>query len=148
MSQATSTRARPPSTAARVGGWVVLVAYLGVVAAVTLTPLPGALEDQTANFVPGASFSRYLAEGIDPALAVRQLGGNIAMFLPFGFVLPFAIPATRSLALMVPLAALTSLGIEIAQAEMVEGRVFDIDDVVLNLIGATVGVLIHKAVRR
>lgn len=139
---------RELSTGARVGGWVVLLVYLAVLAGITLTPLPGALADRTANFTPGASFARYLADGIDPALARRQLGGNVAMFAPFGFILPFAIAAARKVMVTVPLALLGSATIEVVQATRVEGRVFDIDDVLLNVVGALLGLLLHRLLVR
>lgn len=145
-SRRSSRRQDGPSTVTRAVGWLALVVYLALLALVTLTPVSGT--EQTANYVPGASFSRYLSEGVENSLAIRQLGGNVVMFLPFGFVLPFAIAAARRVLVTVPLALLASAGIEIVQATRVEGRVFDIDDVLLNVVGALVGLLIHRLLVR
>jgi glycopeptide antibiotics resistance protein len=71
-----------------------------------------------------------------------DVAGNIAVFVPFGAALAFAMsaaPLTRRQWLQLASAGLAlSAGIEIAQFA-VPGRVTDIDDVILNVLGTLIG---------
>ena len=75
----------------------------------------------------------------------EMLLGNILMFLPLGFFLPFVTRRVNrknifAFALCVPL-VLESL-------QIVLGRSFDIDDLLCNFLGITVGYFAAAAVRR
>ena len=75
----------------------------------------------------------------------EMLLGNILMFLPLGFFLPFVTRRVNrknifAFALCVPL-VLESL-------QIVPGRSFDIDDLLCNFLGITVGYFAAAAVRR
>jgi glycopeptide antibiotics resistance protein len=66
---------------------------------------------------------------------------NIVLFLPLGVLLPPAFPrAPLTLLLVVPV--LTSLGIEVAQLLVLQGRVPDAVDVLANSTGGAVGLLV------
>ncbi|HET7658191.1 MAG TPA: VanZ family protein [Bacillales bacterium] len=71
--------------------------------------------------------------------------GNILLFLPFGFLLTLLIKKLRNLFLMFAVAIVTSFSIEIAQYEFAN-RIFDIDDIFLNVVGAMVGWMAVKLV--
>ena len=103
--------------------------------AVARLGLPGARQ-----LPPGASIRAYVDQ---PAVrdTVKQIGGNILLGLPFGFLLPVVFPRTRGLLRVVAVTALVMLCVEIAQGTLVEGRAFDIDDVILNTFGALLGYL-------
>jgi glycopeptide antibiotics resistance protein len=69
----------------------------------------------------------------------HMLIGNIAMFMPLGFLLPFVTEKVSKkniwkIAIFVPLAA------ELLQ--LVLGRSFDIDDLICNFVGIVIGFLI------
>lgn len=71
--------------------------------------------------------------------------GNIAWFVPFGFLLPMIWQKLKSF-YIIPLGFLLSLIIEISQ--LVTGKgMFEIDDLVLNTLGTAVGCLIYKIYR-
>ena len=75
----------------------------------------------------------------------EMLLGNILMFLPLGFFLPFVTRRVNgknifALALCVPLVLET--------LQIVLGRSFDIDDLLCNFLGITVGYFSAAAVRR
>jgi glycopeptide antibiotics resistance protein len=73
---------------------------------------------------------------------LRNTLGNIALFLPLGIMLPLLFNRFRSLKRVILLAAFLSLSIETIQffsAFFGNFRSVDIDDVLLNTLGAWVG---------
>lgn len=82
-----------------------------------------------------------------PMYAIRELGGNILLTVPFGLGLPFLRPVNaRNLLLLAPVAG---LAIEIAQlmVSVIIGSAYrgvDINDVLLNAIGAILGYSIYR----
>lgn len=89
------------------------------------------------NFVPFTTILPYLSGERGQMIALFNIGGNIALFIPFGFLLPFVfqtITWRTSLALAVGV----PLVIEITQAVFRIG-IFDIDDVILNGLGVMLG---------
>ena len=65
--------------------------------------------------------------------------GNIILFIPFGFLSSYLLK-NRHLSVVTILTLIASGTIETVQYYI--GRVFDIDDIILNLIGGIVGFLI------
>ncbi|MGH3388944.1 MAG: VanZ family protein [Actinomadura sp.] len=74
--------------------------------------------------------------------AIQQIGGNLALLAPLGILLPTVFPALRPLPRIAAASALVSLVIEIAQGTLIAGRAFDIDDVILNVIGVLAAYLL------
>ncbi len=72
-----------------------------------------------------------------PVRAVLNLAGNLFLYLPVGLFLPLAWERFRKPGATLALAALLSAIIEILQLAI--GRIADIDDVLLHLLGAAVG---------
>ena len=67
------------------------------------------------------------------------------MFLPFGFFISYYIdPDTIKPILLLSLIA--SIAIEVVQ--LLIGRVFDIDDILLNLVGGAIGYSIYNVMRK
>jgi glycopeptide antibiotics resistance protein len=66
------------------------------------------------------------------------------LFLPFGFFVSHYLKVEK-IYLPVFLTLITSISIEIVQ--MCIGRVFDVDDIILNLIGGILGFLIYNTLR-
>ena len=71
--------------------------------------------------------------------------GNIAWFVPFGFLLPMIWQRLKSF-YTIPLGFLLSLIIESGQLALNKGM-FEIDDLVLNTAGCAVGCFIYKIYR-
>lgn len=71
--------------------------------------------------------------------------GNIAWFVPFGFLLPMIWQRLKSF-YTIPLGFLLSLIIESGQLALNKGM-FEIDDLVLNTTGCAVGCFIYKIYR-
>lgn len=91
----------------------------------------------TNNFVPFKEIFRY---DIGSAKFIKNIVGNIIMFIPYGFFASYFLK-NRKFSTIGILAIIVSLTIEIVQLNI--GRVFDIDDVILNTIGAIIGYLLY-----
>ncbi|MDA0565056.1 VanZ family protein [Streptomonospora sp. S1-112] len=116
-----------------------MVAFAVVLGQLTLTPMPGAVEQTHTNLQPGWSLRHYLDAPAREAL--QQVGGNIALGVPFGVLLPTLFPGSRSVLRTVLMAAVAMLLVEVVQGSLITGRAFDIDDVILNTTGALLGYL-------
>ncbi|GMW00831.1 MAG: hypothetical protein AMXMBFR84_19680 [Candidatus Hydrogenedentota bacterium] len=90
-----------------------------------------------ANWVPFKTILPYLLGEKGGFIALFNLGGNIVLFVPIGFVVPFVLRNmtwTKTLAL----ALASPLAIEVVQGVFQLGIV-DIDDVILNGLGIIIG---------
>ncbi|MEW2621130.1 VanZ family protein [Streptomyces sp. NPDC048106] len=121
--------------------FVLMVAFAVVLAKITLEPSPASVSLAHANLRPGRSLKAYLDQ---PELrdAVKQIGGNILLGVPFGVLVPVLAPGARGMWRVLLLTATVMLLVETAQGALVTGRAFDVDDVILNTCGALVGHLL------
>ncbi|MET8245130.1 VanZ family protein [Streptomyces sp. NPDC005202] len=118
-----------------------MVAFAVVLARLTLEPSPASASLAHTNLHPGRSLRAYLDE---PGLrdALRQIGGNLLLGVPFGVLVPVVAPRARGLLRVLLLTAIVMLLVEFAQGALITGRAFDIDDVILNTTGTLVGYLL------
>lgn len=93
------------------------------------------------NFIPFKEIMRYK---ITNRLFIKNVLGNMIMFLPFGFFTSLYLKSEK-ITLPLLLTLIASLSIEIVQ--MIIGRVFDVDDIMLNLIGGALGYLVYSMFR-
>lgn len=91
----------------------------------------------SSNFIPFKEIFRY--EFGTPKF-IRNVLGNIMLFIPFGFLSSYLLK-NRKLGIVTILTLIASLTIETVQYYI--GRVFDIDDIILNLLGGILGFLIY-----
>ncbi|MFJ3305269.1 VanZ family protein [Streptomyces sp. NPDC086549] len=117
-----------------------MVAFAAALARLTLEPSPASVPLTHNNLHPGRSLKAYLDQ---PELrdAVKQIGGNLLLGVPFGVLVPVLAPGARGILRVLLLTAIVMLLVELAQGALVTGRAFDIDDVILNTAGALVGYL-------
>ncbi|MFJ3972559.1 VanZ family protein [Streptomyces parvus] len=115
-----------------------LVAFSVLLAKVTLTPSPASEDIVTSNLQPGRSLRQY-AEDYTFLAACKQAGGNVLLGVPFGLLLPFFVPRRLRMIRTTLLAAVAMAVVELIQGALVQGRAFDIDDVILNTAGALLG---------
>lgn len=87
----------------------------------------------TSNFVPFHEITRY---DFGSRLFIKNILGNMLMFLPYGFFVAYYIKSEKGVVGFV-LCLIVSISIEITQ--MIIGRVFDIDDILLNMVGGMLG---------
>jgi glycopeptide antibiotics resistance protein len=138
-------RAAAPTVVARLmfAGAVALIVFYAVL------PASLSLDDWRFNRVDPLSFRplrtirAYLNHGLID-VERRQLLGNIALFVPLGFTMPWTFARMRSAWRTTLVGALASLTVELTQAVLPEHGP-DIDDVILNTIGAAVGYLAYAA---
>ncbi|MEV6942598.1 VanZ family protein [Streptomyces sp. NPDC051172] len=115
-----------------------MVAFAAVLARLTLEPSPASAGIAHTNLHPGTTLRLYLDQ---PAFqdAVKQIGGNVLLGVPFGILVPVVAPRARGLLQVLMLTAVVMLLVEFAQGALIVGRAFDIDDVILNTTGALAG---------
>ena len=81
-------------------------------------------------------------------LIIRNVGGNILLFMPFGFLSPIVWNKYKYLKNIVLLGLFVSISIELFQLlELIAGgygRTVDIDDVICNGLGVILGYLIYQ----
>ena len=91
------------------------------------------------NFIPFREIFRYK---IGSYKFMKNVVGNILLFLPFGFFSAYYVD-TKKIGAPVIVALIVSLCAEAMQYYL--GRVFDIDDVILNVVGGFLGYLLFVA---
>ncbi len=90
------------------------------------------------NFQPFREILRYK---VYSPLFYRNVVGNVVMFIPFGIFVSYYIYKSSFLKIFI-LSLITSLTIESVQLKI--GRSFDIDDIILNVLGGLIGFLLYK----
>lgn len=100
-----------------------------------------------ANTVPFHTINIY-KKGLErnDTSAEYNIWGNLLGFIPFGILLPLAIPFFKRWWAMLPAGLLLSLGYETTQLLTGLG-VWDVDDLLLNTAGATAGFLLFAGGR-
>lgn len=126
-------------------GFVLLVLYLVLLTyylffAETMGRTPDVHSEYSYNLVLLKEIRRFIVhrEILGYKAVILNLVGNVAAFMPFGFILPEVWNQLNHWYTITLLGFLFSLCIETAQ---LAGRVgsFDVDDLLLNTIGAMIG---------
>jgi glycopeptide antibiotics resistance protein len=104
---------------------------------------------QDHNVVPLSTLRFQIDGGITP-FELRQIVGNLLLFLPLGIYGPILTPRLRSLPAILLIGAGLSALIELGQLVVATlygfpVRVADVDDVLLNALGVLVGYLLWRA---
>lgn len=127
------------------------VAYVAMALSVTFFPIPidprliadrSELNYLQNNLVPLRTIADSFRDGPEPF--ALQVLGNLALLMPFGFLLPRLWPDMRRLDRAAPAFIATAIGIEAAQFAVSLGigftyRQADVDDLLLNTVGALIG---------
>ncbi len=87
----------------------------------------------TSNFVPFKEMFRY---EFGSRMFIKNVAGNMLMFMPYGFFISYFLKLKKPSAIFL-LSLIVSLTIETTQSLI--GRVFDVDDIILNVLGAFIG---------
>lgn len=118
-----------------------------------LTPMSGGLRTaihiDDINFIPFLSIYGILQSSVasgEPMFAVTNILGNIALFIPLGFLLPLLWKRYRKLWKTLLFGLAVTLSIEIIQLFLTRGT--DLDDVILNILGTLAGYGIFRIFRR
>jgi glycopeptide antibiotics resistance protein len=121
----------------------VAAVYAAVVAVLTLRSGGGPAR---GTWIPFAQIWPMLTNGVR-VYSAGQVLGNVAMFVPFGWLLPLLVRSFRSYVRIGLLAAACSAAIELIQLLFLSGRSPTTDDVILNTFGAIVGAFMFFAPR-
>lgn len=94
----------------------------------------------TNNFIPFKEIFRY---EIGSKVFIKNILGNIILFIPFGVFVSYILD-TRRPQFIVIISLITSGVIEYTQLKI--GRTFDIDDIILNIVGGFIGYIIYLVI--
>ena len=97
----------------------------------------------TANFVPFKTIKMYI-EYSHKLNSVENLAGNIFVFVPLGFLLPLMSDELKNFSAVFINSFTFVLGIEVFQLFSAFGA-FDVDDIMLNCLGASIGYGCYRA---
>jgi glycopeptide antibiotics resistance protein len=100
----------------------------------------------TSNFIPMKTMLYYLGGNQSVIVAKNNLLGNIIAFGPLGFLLPIAISKMNKLKQIFVISAAFSLILEVVQLITGLGQ-FDVDDIILNVLGSILGFIIYKTIK-
>lgn len=98
------------------------------------------------NFIPFHEIMRY---ELTSPLFIRNVIGNILIFIPFGYLVSDIIYMNtkhKNFFIVLVFVIITSLGIETTQ--MYIGRSFDIDDIILNFVGGILGYIAFLIIKK
>jgi glycopeptide antibiotics resistance protein len=98
----------------------------------------------TANFTPFKTIKMYIDYSYK-LNSTENLLGNVVVFMPFGLLFPVLTESGQNFFVMLFNAFLFVLGIEIFQLFSAFGA-FDVDDILLNCLGAALGFGIHRLI--
>ncbi len=97
---------------------------------------------QSSNLVPFKTINGYILamtnESMNLIIPIKNLAGNVAAFLPMGIFLPYFIKKLNRLKSFTVTMIVMILSVEIIQLVTRRGSL-DIDDFILNIIGALIG---------
>ena len=104
----------------------------------TLIPTPGSVAFSHTNLHPFATIRLYLHYGTVQQ-QILQIGGNIAMGVALGFLLPQITPYLRGLIRIEIVTVIFMAFVEVAQHYFIARSSLNIDGVILAAIGAALG---------
>jgi len=107
------------------------------------------LQEISYNLVPFKTIIGFLTntQNISFDVWIYNLAGNIVAFIPLGFLLTAALKKINSRKSIFSISLILIITAEIMQLVTYRG-VFDIDDIILNIIGAGIGYHIYKKIKK
>lgn len=92
----------------------------------------------TANIIPFKEIFRF---EVGSRSFIKNVLGNMILFMPYGFYLAY-FTKIRKVRYIFAFSVFISIAVEIIQYRI--GRVFDIDDIILNVIGGILGYFVYQ----
>lgn len=92
----------------------------------------------TSNFIPFKEIFRYQ---LFSASFYKNVMGNLIMFMPYGFFISYFLKVDKKKTIFW-MSLLISFTIEVTQ--LIIGRVFDVDDILLNVCGGMLGYFVYQ----
>jgi glycopeptide antibiotics resistance protein len=134
----------------------VFFVYVLAVLSITLFPIPyqhpGGGNLQSNNLIPFRTIGGILSAN-SFANDIRNIGGNLLLLVPFGFLYPLVFRRSNRVVKMILIGFAVSLLIETSQwiISAILGftyRSFDVDDLLLNTLGSCIGYLVFPFSQR
>lgn len=131
--------------AAKTAGWLLLLGTIATVLVVTFDGFAygGISSFQAGNWIPFKTITGQLFHHTNPALGLANVVGNIALFAPTGLLSALLLPRWWQAIALSP-----AMSVLIEFTQQFTGRSGDIDDVILNSAGGTIGAVIGLVVVR
>jgi glycopeptide antibiotics resistance protein len=98
---------------------------------------------RSINIIPFKTIIEFLTAKINTDIIVTNIIGNIAAFMPMGFLLPIIFKRLKTINRLIAAILFATVSIEVIQYIAGVGAT-DIDDIILNLSGGILGYLIYK----
>lgn len=134
-------------------GWVLFILYLCLLAYFMFFSESFGRTDTDRgyqyNLVPFKEIARYFRyySLLGPLLFLINIIGNVAAFMPFGFFLPIISRRSKKWYNTVMFGLVFSLALETLQLVFRVGS-FDVDDMILNTLGAALGFVSYQVLQR
>jgi len=134
--------------------WTAAVGYAAVLALVTLAPVRlrsdfGRYRNNwKPQLVPVWNLVANLRDGDRVMATLAGAAGNVALFLPFGFLVPVLAPGMDRWWRTVGAGLALSLAIELTQLAFPGLRRPDVNDVLMNTLGAALGFAAYRLAAR
>jgi glycopeptide antibiotics resistance protein len=126
-------------------GLMLYIAFLVKVILIKHLPLPFLIQNlnlglnfNQMNFIPFATIADYFATE-NTGISLRNLVGNVIIFIPLGILLPILIQRFRKIIVILLVSFGFSLLVETIQLLFSMLGSFDVDDLILNTSGALIG---------
>lgn len=123
-------------------GYLLSLLYLTIFWHISAIPFP--LRYHSLNLTPFIWVTEVYGMGVKKM--AQQLILNVAMFVPYGLLLPLAVKKARHAWITLPIVLFSTIGIETIQYFI--GRSADIDDVIMNFLGGILGYLLFAVLNR
>lgn len=103
-------------------------------------------EEFRYNITPFSTIKNYFTyyDHFPIFIWLINIAGNVGVFIPFGIVLPVLFPKLSNFFLFIIGFVLGIFSLEVLQLFSKLGS-FDVDDIILNTIGAIIGFILYKA---
>ena len=131
-----------------IGVIVLFMVFVGL-ASQTIIPRYGPVDYMNINLVPFNKLTeiRESAQRGIFSYIVNEVIGNIALFVPIGFLLPLLWKRFEKIWVVLLCCLSISLAIEIIQLA-ISLRATDVDDLIMNALGGIIGYLAYALIRR
>jgi glycopeptide antibiotics resistance protein len=130
------------------------LAYAAALAVITLAPIRGRADlaryrnNWRPQLVPLWNLVVNLRDGDRVLATLAGAAGNVALFLPLGFLLPMLAPRLGRFWPTVGTGFALSAAIELSQVAFPGVRRADVNDVLMNSLGAALGYLLYRLAER
>ena len=135
--------------AVKISAWSVFVLYCAVLLYILILDKAVSGYHQSLrnilahiNLIPFRTIATYIVrlanDSINLDTVIKNLAGNLLLFVPMGAFLPFAFDKMKKLWRVVLVLLVVILSVELMQIVLAIGS-FDVDDLLLNMLGGMLG---------